>query len=157
MTHMRCLCLALILLTAGCASTQKSQPLCPCPPPKPAPETARYEARAFADLPGWREAQLEPSLRAFLAGCGRLAAARKACDLGKALPLGDEAAARRFFESEFVPYAVVSSESGDRGMITGYYEPIIDGSRTPTELHRHPIFGRSEERRVGKECRSRWT
>ncbi|HVJ12266.1 MAG TPA: MltA domain-containing protein, partial [Burkholderiales bacterium] len=141
MTHMRCLCFALILLAAGCASTQKGPPLCPCPPPKPAPETARYEARAFADLPGWREAQLEPSLRAFLAGCGRLAAARKACDLGKALPPGDEAAARRFFESEFVPYAVVSSETGDRGLITGYYEPIIEGSRTPTEVHRHPIFG----------------
>jgi membrane-bound lytic murein transglycosylase A len=141
MTHMRCLCLALILLTAGCASTQKTQPLCPCPPPKPAAETARYEARAFADLPGWREAQLEPSLRAFLAGCGRLAAARKACDLAKAVPLGDEPAARRFFESEFVPFAVVSSESGERGLITGYYEPIIDGSRTPSELHRHPIFG----------------
>jgi membrane-bound lytic murein transglycosylase A len=141
MTHMRCLCFALILLAAGCASTQKSPPLCPCPPPKPAPETARYEPRAFADLPGWREAQLEPSLRAFLAGCGRLAAARKACDLGKAVAIGDEPAARRFFESEFVPYAVVSSETGERGMITGYYEPIIEGSRTPTELHRHPIFG----------------
>lgn len=138
MTHMRWFSLVLILLAAGCTSTQ---PLCPCPPPKPAPEAARYEARAFADLPGWREAELEPSLRAFLAGCGRLTAARKPCDLGKAVPVGDEAAARRFFESEFVPYAVVSSESGDSGLITGYYEPIIDGSRTPTELHRHPIFG----------------
>jgi membrane-bound lytic murein transglycosylase A len=138
---MRCICLALILLAAGCASPPPPQPLCPCPPPKPAPETARYEARAFADLPGWREAQLEPSLRAFLAGCGRLTAARKPCDLGKAVPVGDEAAARRFFESEFVPYAVISSETGDSGMITGYYEPIIDGSRTPSELHRHPIFG----------------
>jgi membrane-bound lytic murein transglycosylase A len=141
MTHMRCLCFALILLAAGCASTQKSPPLCPCPPPKPAAETARYEPRAFADLPGWREAQLEPSLRAFLAGCARLTAARKACDLAKAVPVGDEPAARRFFESEFVPYAVVSSETGERGMITGYYEPIIDGSRTPTEVHRHPIYG----------------
>lgn len=138
MTHMRWFSLVLILLAAGCTSTQ---PLCPCPPPKPAPEAARYEARAFADLPGWREAELEPSLRAFLAGCGRLTAARKPCDLGKAVPVGDEAAARRFFESEFVPYAVVSSESGDSGLVTGYYEPIIDGSRTPTELHRHPIFG----------------
>jgi membrane-bound lytic murein transglycosylase A len=141
MTHMRCVSLALILLAAACASPQKPQPQCPCPPPKPAPETARYEPRSFAELPGWREAQLEPSLRAFLGGCARLAAAKKACELAKALPPGDEAAARRFFESEFTPYAVVSSESGDSGLITGYYEPIIDGSRTQTALHRHPIYG----------------
>jgi membrane-bound lytic murein transglycosylase A len=141
MTHIRWICLALILLAAACSSPQKPQPQCPCPPPKPAPETARYEARAFTNLPGWREAQLEPSLRAFLGGCTRLAAAKKACELAKALPPGDEAAARRFFESEFTPYAVVSSETGDSGLITGYYEPIIDGSRTQTALHRHPIFG----------------
>jgi membrane-bound lytic murein transglycosylase A len=141
MTHMRCVCLAFILLVGACASPQKPQPQCPCPPPKPAPETARYEARSFAELPGWREAQLEPSLRAFLGGCARLAAAKKACELAKALPPGDEAAARRFFELEFTPYAVVSSQSGDSGLITGYYEPIIDGSRTQTALHRHPIYG----------------
>ena len=141
MTHMRCVCLALILLAAACASPHKPQPQCPCPPPKPAPETARYEARSFAELPGWREAQLEPSLRAFLGGCARLAVAKKACELAKAVPPGDEAAARRLFELEFTPYAVVSSESGDSGLITGYYEPIINGSRTPTALHRHPIYG----------------
>ena len=141
MTHMRCVCLALILLAAACASPQKPQPQCPCPPPKPAPETARYEARGFSDLPGWREAQLEPSLRAFLGGCARLAAAKKACELAKAVPPGDEGAARRLFESEFTPYAVVSSETGASGLITGYYEPIINGSRTQTALHRHPIYG----------------
>ena len=141
MTHMRCVCLALILLAAACASPQKPQPQCPCPPPKPAPETARYEARSFAELPGWREAQLEPSLRAFLGGCARLAAAKKACELAKAVPPGDEAAARRLFELEFTPYAVISSETGGSGLITGYYEPIINGSRTPTALHRHPIYG----------------
>ena len=142
MSHMRIACLALILMVAGCApAPQKPAPLCPCPPPKPAPETARYEPRAFSDLPGWRDAQLEPSLRAFLGGCARLAVAKKACELAKALPPGDEPAARRFFETEFAPYAVVSSETGDSGLITGYYEPIIDGSRTQTALHRHPIFG----------------
>jgi membrane-bound lytic murein transglycosylase A len=127
------------ILLAGCATTQA--PLCPCPPPKPAPETARYEPRGFGDLPGWREAHLEPSLRAFLAGCGRLAVMRKACDTGKALPPGDEEAARRFFETQFIPYALISSESGDTGMITGYYEPIIEGSRNPTALNKQPIFG----------------
>ena len=130
----------LILLVAACAPTPPRQDaaLCPCPPPKPEAETARYEARGFPDLPGWNGAQLEPSLRAFIAGCTRF---KRVCEMARALPAGDEQAARRFFESEFTPYAVVSSVSGERGMITGYYEPIIAGSRTSGPLHRFPIFG----------------
>jgi membrane-bound lytic murein transglycosylase A len=130
MIHIRWV--ALILLVAGCAP-------CPvCIPPKPAPETVRYEPRGLSDLPGWERAQLEPSLRAFIAGCARF---KRVCDLAKSLPPGDEQAARRFFETEFVPYALVSSETGERGLITGYYEPIVEGSRAPTAEHRFPIFG----------------
>src|ERR1043166_9232069 len=32
-----------------------------------------------------------------------------------------------------------------------------DPSRLVEEAHTVPLFGRSEERRVGKECRSRWS
>ena len=135
MTHIRYV--LLILLAAACAPAPQT-PSCPCPPPKPEAETARYEARAFGDLPGWSTAQLEPSLRAFVAGCARF---KRVCDIARALPAGDERAARNFFETEFVPYAMVSSVSGDSGLVTGYYEPIIDGSRTPGPVHRYPIFG----------------
>jgi membrane-bound lytic murein transglycosylase A len=131
---MRSVALVLILLVAGCAPC----PVCPPPKPQPQPESARYEPRGFGELPGWDRAQLEPSLRAFIAGCMRF---KRVCDLAKSLPPGDEAAARRFFESEFAPYALVSSQSGDTGLVTGYYEPVIDGSRTPSEQHRYPIFG----------------
>ncbi len=115
---------------------------CPvCPPAKLQPETARYEPRTFNDLPGWNTAQLAPGLRAFLAGCSRNATLAKACEAARLIPAEDEAAARQFFESRFVPYALVSSASGDSGMITGYYEPIIDGSRAPGAIHRYPVFG----------------
>jgi membrane-bound lytic murein transglycosylase A len=137
MTHIRYV--LVILLAAACApAPQAPTPSCPCPPPKPEAETARYEARAFSDLPGWSNARLEPSLRAFIAGCARF---KRVCEIARALPAGDERAARQFFEAEFVPYALVSSVSGDSGMVTGYYEPIIDGSRTPGPVHRFPIFG----------------
>jgi membrane-bound lytic murein transglycosylase A len=139
MSHMRRVCLGLILLAAACApAPQKPAALCPCPPPKPEPETVRYEPRGFSDLPGWASAQLEPSLRAFLAGCARF---KRVCELARAVPPGDEQAARNFFESQFVPYALVSTTSGDRGLVTGYYEPIIEGSRAQSAAHRYPIFG----------------
>jgi membrane-bound lytic murein transglycosylase A len=126
----------LILMATACAPAPVKCPV--CPPPKPEPEAARYEPRGFSDLPGWSAAQLEPSLRAFTAGCARF---KRVCDLARGLPPGDEAAARRFFETEFIPYAMVSTVSGESGLVTGYYEPIIDGSRLPTAQHRFPIYG----------------
>ncbi len=142
MTHMRCVCLALILLAAACASPQKPQPQCPCPPPKPAPETARYEARGLS--PTCRAGAKRSSSRA----CAHsLAAARgwrrRRRRVSSPKPCRRATKARRADSSnlEFTPYAVVSSESGDSGLITGYYEPIINGSRTQTALHRHPIYG----------------
>src|SRR5581483_3646614 len=131
----------LMVLAAGCA--QLAEKPCPvCPPAKPAPERAQYSETSFASLPGWSTAQLEPSLRAFLAGCPRPGSAlSNACLVASIVEPGDEAAARQFFESYFVPYALSSSESGDSGMITGYYEPIVRGSRTRSELNRYPIYG----------------
>jgi len=128
--------IALILMVSACQQL-------PPPPKPPAPESARYQAMAFEALPGWTGGALEPSLRAFLAGCARVtgAALGRVCALGQSVPKGDEAAARRFFESAFTPYALVSSDGPDTGMITGYYEPIIEGSRWYNAITRYPIFG----------------
>jgi membrane-bound lytic murein transglycosylase A len=141
MTHMPRAFLPLIVLVAACAPLAP----CPCPPPKPAPETALYLEFAFDTLPGWPSAGLERSLRAFLAGCPRPGPLARACSAAGSVPAGDEAAAREFFESNFAPYALVSSDGPDSGLITGYYEPIIEGSRKQSSVHRHPIFGVPED------------
>jgi membrane-bound lytic murein transglycosylase A len=130
----------LILLVGGC-STVVEKPVPPTPP-KPAPERALYSPATFNALPGWDAARLEPSLRAFLAGCPRAPGPLiNACAIATSVPVGDEAAARRFFEGTFTPYALASSESGDSGLITGYYEPILRGGRLRSETNRYPIFG----------------
>ena len=139
-THIS-LIVAVTALAAACTQTPQ-RPVKP-----PAPETARYQALSFDALPGWSRAALEPSLRTFLNGCPRIAGAAlsRVCALGQSVPRGDEAAARQFFESAFTPYALVSSEGPDSGLVTGYYEPIIDGSRWYNALTRHPIFGVPED------------
>src|SRR5947207_12151190 len=85
----------LILLVAGCATVQKPPP----PPPKPGPERALYTPATFDSLPGWDATRLEPSLRAFLAGCPRAPGPLiNACAIAASVPVGDEAAARRFLK-----------------------------------------------------------
>ncbi|MFN2646459.1 MAG: murein transglycosylase A [Burkholderiales bacterium] len=77
-----------------------------------------------------------------MAGCPRAGGSLiSACASATTVEPWDEAAARRFFESYFVPYAILSSEAGDSGLITGYYEPIVRGSRTRSDVYRFPIYG----------------
>jgi len=142
---------ALIVLAAACTplAPVPQAPVCPACQAAPAtqpPERALYLPYSFAALPGWDRAALQPSLRAFLSGCTRpVAPLARACELAAALPEGDEQAARQFFETNFTAYALISSLAGDSGLITGYYEPILEGSRTRSELNRYPIFGVPED------------
>ena len=53
----------------------------------------------------------------------------------------DEGSARRFFESKFVPVRI--RKLGDAaGFLTGYYEPIVEGSRVPTREFTVPLYRR---------------
>src|SRR5258706_7498 len=83
----------LILLSAGCAPMgdmrpEKPCPVCPPPKPVPAPERAQYVETSFAALPGWDSTNLEPSLRAFVAGCPRASGAMiNACAIATTFPI----------------------------------------------------------------------
>jgi membrane-bound lytic murein transglycosylase A len=49
--------------------------------------------------------------------------------------------ARTFFERNFRPLRI--TKLGDSaGLLTGYYEPIVDGSRVPTGIFKVPIYRR---------------
>ncbi len=134
----RLLSVVVVLLLAACTQLPEK----PAPPKPPAAERVQYVATSFAALPGWERTRLEPSLRAFLSGCARAPAVLLgACGTATSIAIGDEAGARRFFEATFTPYALVSTESGDTGTITGYYEPVLRGSRLRDAVNRFPIFG----------------
>jgi membrane-bound lytic murein transglycosylase A len=138
---------AAILLAAGCAQVPPPG-ACPCPP-KPAPTAeARYEPVAFAALPGWNGAAAAASVRAFVAGCRNGANARAlkaACEEARALAAGDDAAARAFFERSFAAYAVVAPDGSREGLVTGYYEPVLAGSRSRNARFARPVYGAPED------------
>ncbi|MDW8470068.1 MAG: MltA domain-containing protein [Burkholderiales bacterium] len=104
----------------------------------------RYEPVAHAALPGWANASHARALAAFVAGCAALDAAHAlsaACAAARALAPADDASARRFFEQAFDAYAVLAPDGAAEGLVTGYYEPVLAGSRRRSARFRYPVFG----------------
>src|SRR6516225_5464819 len=63
---------------------------------------------------------------------------RQALTVGR---LTDDDQARIFFEHNFRPLRI--TKLGDSaGLLTGYYEPIVDGSRFPTGIFKVPMYRR---------------
>ena len=104
------------------------------------------EAR-WSDLPGWTEDDLTAAWPAFLQSCRALASKsqwllwRPACDEAKGLAANDNAALHRFFESRFQPFQLVNPDTTTSGTITGYYEPLLRGSRTRTATYNQAVLG----------------
>ena len=140
-----------ILVLAGCAEwPPTAAPACPacaecpqCAAPARSVE-ARYQQTPFEAIPGWLDALFAPGVRAFAAGCPRIAPShplRRACDRLLAAPPGDELGARQFIEGSFSTWAIGSAEGTAQGLITGYYEPVLAGSPARTDRFRYPVYG----------------
>jgi membrane-bound lytic murein transglycosylase A len=71
-------------------------------------------------------------------------ALRKVCARAVKLGVLPRAAARQFFEDNFLPVRI--RKLGDAaGFLTGYYEPIVDGSRFPTREFTVPLYRRPRD------------
>ena len=79
-----------------------------------------------------------------LADFGRVGDWRPLCEAAAAIPPGDDAASRRFFETAFVPLAVADYRDAE-GLFTGYYEIELNGSRRREGRYQTPIYRRPPE------------
>ncbi len=52
---------------------------------------------------------------------------------------------RQFIESRFTPHQVLNPDGSGDGLITGYYEPLLKGSRTQSRRYRYPIYTTPDE------------
>lgn len=145
------------LWLAGCETLAPTQPAPPPPPApapapvpaptvKPAPPPAGVVLRqaAWADLPDWSKENPALAWDAFLASCDALKdqeAWRDVCTVGLQINKPDRDTARRFFEFYFAPYQLANPDGGDEGLVTGYYEPLLHGSRKPSGRYRYPLYG----------------
>lgn len=148
---------AVLLALGGCS--QPPQEAGWTPPTGPGPALTKLR---FDQLPGWSADHASMALAALLEDCtgweaepdaalggqgeaaalgGTTAQWRTACTAARAVPVGDDSAARGFFEAWFHPYGV-SADGKAEGLFTGYYEPEVAGSRTQTGVYRWPLLRR---------------
>jgi membrane-bound lytic murein transglycosylase A len=105
---------------------------------------AVLKAATWEALPQWHAHELASAWDAFLAGCHALQnrdAWGNVCALAYQQPRANGDAIRRFFETYFRPYQVTSPEGAIEGMITGYYEPLVRGSRQMSDRYKYPVYG----------------
>lgn len=150
--------LALVLLAGlGLVLSWLTRPSVP-------PGVARLQLRVvdFADLNGWARDSQAAALTAFLRSCvvlnrqqetrvlgasgfaGTVGDWRAPCSAAARVAPSDDAAARVFFQKEFVPVAA-TTQFGSDGLFTGYYEAALNGSRRQNERYRIPIYARPPE------------
>lgn len=116
--------------------------VCPAAPPE-RPKVSVYEAVGYEQLPGWREDDLMQALPALRSSCRSLrfqAGWRDACARLEALDSPDAARLRAFFASEFTAYRIASAEGATQGLVTGYYEPLLRGSRERRGPYQVPLY-----------------
>ena len=126
-------------------TTENAQPCVPCKeqePPKPA-EPA-LQAAQYSDLPGWLEDDATPAFLAFVNQCTSLqrqALWKHTCASAATLANPDASSVRSWFESQLRPWQLVNPDGNRSGLVTGYYEPVLEGSRTRKPPYTTPVFG----------------
>jgi len=97
----------------------------------------------WADVTGWTADDLASAWPALQSNCQamkRRADWSSVCAAGLMVDAGDPIAMRVFFEDNFTPYRVVKDDGTDSGLITGYYEPLLRGSRTRHGIYQTPLY-----------------
>jgi membrane-bound lytic murein transglycosylase A len=119
---------------------------------------AEYDFVNFSDLDGWSADTQAEVFAGFKRSCEALLKRRDVADVRpmekalrevcpRALKLpdpADSATAKKFFEENFRPVRI-SKLAEPTGLLTGYYEPEVEGSLTLTEGFTIPLYRRPPE------------
>ncbi len=65
---------------------------------------------------------------------------REPCAAATAVDPRDAAAVRAFFEQHFTAYQALAPDGQETGLVTGYYEPLLNGSRVRSARNRYPLY-----------------
>jgi membrane-bound lytic murein transglycosylase A len=104
---------------------------------------ARLTPVAWQQVPGWEDDSLIGAAAALRENCVRVGRERKwerACAAAAQLDDLDVAGTRTFFESYFTPFQFANGDGTLDGLVTGYYEPLLQGARTRRGAYQYALY-----------------
>ena len=115
--------------------------------------SSQLEPADWQKLDGWAEDDHAAAFATFMTSCKAILRAtpdsrperpvfrglHQACEAAAEAKPKDAKEARAFFEKNFRPVRITPLGEA-AGFLTGYYEPIVDGSRKPTDEYKHPLY-----------------
>ena len=141
---------AILGLLAACSSPPLRETRAPggaLQVPMVSPTLVRVRSRwvpvDWAELPAWSADRLSDWWPALLRGCDRPApdwVALCAQARAAATPAFSDDAARAWLQQRLQPYRVESLAGEADGQITGYFEPLVEATRTPRGRFRIPLY-----------------
>jgi membrane-bound lytic murein transglycosylase A len=102
---------------------------------------SRWVPVAWSDLPGFAEDRLGQAWGAKLRSCERPAPALAAlCPDIRRLASASEAEQRQWLMSRMQPYRVESHQGEAQGLLTSYFEPVMNARRQRSASHSVPLY-----------------
>ncbi len=112
----------------------------PLPPPIQQVKS-RWTAVRWAELPGFADDALFEAWNAWLKSCERPGPAfAPLCPQIRQLSIATPEEQRAWMLARLQPYRVEPLQGGTEGLLTGYYEPMMDASRTPRPGYEVPLY-----------------
>jgi len=112
----------------------------PLPPPL-IQGKSRWQAVRWSELPGFHSDALHEAWNAWLKSCERPPAALAAlCPEVRRLSLATADEQRAWLMHRMQPYRVEPLQGSADGLLTGYYEPMLEGARQPGGAYNVPLY-----------------
>jgi membrane-bound lytic murein transglycosylase A len=147
------------VVLAGCASAPlppsapaPAPPVAATPTPTPAAPAglpgdallhprARWVPVAWSELPGWGDDRTREAWPALQRGCEKPPPAwLPFCAQARGYAPADDAALHQWLAQRMQPYRIEAQDGQAEGLATGYFEPLVDATRTPREAYRVPLY-----------------
>ena len=158
------LLISIILMTAACSKSvvKPENGACNCPPaikqptempPVKKPRTEKPPAdispysllkpASWQDLDGLLEDDVVAAWPAWLQSCTRLGkkdAWKAACNAASAMKQPNNAQIIDYLSNHFDVFRAQNEDGTTTGMVTGYYQPLLNGSRKQSRQYSHPLY-----------------
>ena len=130
-----------LLVLGGCASAPSLEPVTSGPPDTIRQARSQWVAVSWSELPGLEEDNLFDAWSAWVAGCERAVVPWTAlCGEVRSLSIASGDEQRQWMRKRLQPYRVQSLQGETVGQLTGYYEPVLEASRVPTDVFSVPLY-----------------